>query len=344
MMSILYLFIFFSFFFQQVGGRSIHRPKSNDIPTISMSYKGDQKQYTLRNWYLEEYPYFKLYNADYLRQFTLPDTMITHRYDPSRSSSGSAIKQTIESLIMNLKYKKKISSDFILLQDKDYNYHNNCGLIVLKFKEHPFVVKLFVENPKSLVDPYNKGIEPTFFFFMGGGVNRHLSGFTRIRNRELVLEKLSQSEKWKGKVGIPRKWFLIPEQNKPIVMKGENIGPEGTPTIEIPSIYCILEDVVEATKYSYSTKPGSLEVCNDLDLMIDPHITNFMIEKKTNKLIIIDTEHFPSVVGLKKGKTFKSYLQWYFHLTSKCIRDMFLRTKHARKKAQKNPDGYYLTY
>lgn len=324
--------------------RSIHRPKNNDVPTIYMSYKGDSEQHILSNWYLEEYPYFKLYNANYLKKFELPDAEISHRYDSKQTTVGNQLKKKIDALIKNLKSQKKITKDFQLLQDKDYNYQSHCGLIVLKFKEHPFVVKLFVENPKSLVNPYNKGIEPMFFFFMGGGVNRHLSGFTRIRNRELVLEKISASEKWKNKVEIPRKWFFIPSESKAIVMKGQHIGPTGSPYIEIPSTYCIIADAIEAKKYSYSTRPGALELCNDLGLMIDPHITNFMVETTSNKLIIVDTEHFPSVVGLKEPKKFKSHLQWYFHLMSKCVRDMFLRTKWARKQAQKNPSGFYLTY
>lgn len=328
----------------EVQARSVRRPQRDEVPTITMSYKGEPTKHTLKNWYLEEYPYFKLYNATYLQQFHLPDQELTHRYAPDVTSNGAQMKKKIDDLIASLHTKKKISSDFILLQDKDYNYQTHCGLVVVKFKDHPFVVKLFMEDPKSLVNPYSKGIEPMFFFFMGGGVNRHLSGFTRIRNRELVLSKIEASEKWAGKVDIPRKWFHIPSASKSILMTGANIGPSRNPSIEIPSIYCIVADAIQAKKYSYSTKPGALELCNDLGLMIDPHITNFMTEPATGKLVIVDTEHFPSVVGLKEPKRFKSHLQWYFHLMSKYVRDTFFKSKWARRNAQQNPQGFYLTY
>lgn len=329
---------------RELQSRSIRRPHRDEVPTITMSYKGEPTKHVLKNWYLEEYPYFKLYNAGYLEKFHLPDTAVTHRYAPDATSNGDEMKKKIDILITHLHTKKKLSPDFILLQDKDYNYQTHCGLVVVKFKDHPFVVKLFMEDPKSLVNPYSKGIEPMFFFFMGGGVNRHLSGFTRIRNRELVLQKIEASPKWSGKVDIPRKWFHIPQASKPIVMVGNNIGPTRTQSIEIPSMYCIVADAVEAKRYSYSTKPGALELCNDLGLMIDPHITNFMTEPSSSKLVIVDTEHFPSVVGLKEPKRFKSHLQWYFHLMSKCVRDMFLRSKWARRQAQQSPQGFYLTY
>lgn len=329
-------------------GRSVHRPKDPLMPEIVTSWKEDTSTFTLRNSYLGEYPFFKLYNENYFKKYYLPDDSITSRYDEKKESSGSIMKKEIQELLKELHQHKTTFKYFVLLQDKDFNYKKVCGLLVVKFKNHPFVLKLFMETPESLTNPYNKGFEPVFFFFMGNGVSRHMSGFTRIRNRELVLEKIKSDQKWSSRIDIPRKWFWIPPENRPIVINGKNIGPHATISTEIPGTYCIIADAIQSErKFSISEfkdRSLALELCNDLDLLIDPHIKNFMEEKKTKKLVIVDTEHFPTVVGLKEDKKFKSYLEWYFYLVSKCGRDMFFKTKKERRAAQRNPHGRFLTY
>ena len=71
-----------------------------------------------------------------------------------------------------------------------------------------------------------------------------------------------------------------------------------------------------------------------------------MYEKGNNKLIIVDTEHFPSLVGFKekKKKRFNNYSQYYLHLARKCTNDLLCRTKHDRKMAQVVPNHLALTY
>lgn len=71
-----------------------------------------------------------------------------------------------------------------------------------------------------------------------------------------------------------------------------------------------------------------------LENRLDPHIDNFMIEKDTGKIVIIDTEHFPSMVGLKEVTHFKSYAQWYMKLAAKGVRDSFFRHKKLRRDHQ----------
>ena len=328
--------------------RSIHRPIDPLMPEINASWKGESVGYTLRNSHLEEYPYFKIFNKEYLDNYTLPDEPITYRNNEKQTVEGATLKKLIQRLLAEIKARKQKFTDFILLQEKDFNRTKGWGLIVLKFKNYPFVLKLFIETPKSFVNPFNKGIEPIFFFFMGGGVNRHLTGFTRIKNREDVLEKLKSYPDWAQKIDVPRKWFWIPPESKWIVLKGKNIGPQGVQSIEIPGIYCLIADAIESDrKFSIGNvndRRQALALCNDMETLIDPHIKNFMVEKKTGTLTIVDSEHFPSAVGLKSRKRFKTYTQWYFHLMSKFFYDVCLRTKRERRLAQTYGTGRYLTY
>lgn len=329
-------------------GRSVHRPQDPGMPTLCVSWQGSDKQYVVKSYYLQEYPFFKVANLPYLMRHELPDGAITYRHDPNKSVNGALIKKDIDHLISEIHKKKTKFNDFVLLQDKDFNRNSRCGLIVVKSKHHPFVVKLFMEHPESFINPYNKGIEPIFFYFMGGGVNRHLTGLTRIRNRELVLEKIAQSPTWKDRVDIPRKWFWLPSENRWMVLKGSHIGSKDYQEAQIPSVYCIIADAIEADRKfslrSVDDRSLALDLCNDIQLNIDPHITNFIIEKDTKKLVIIDTEHFPTIVGLEARKTFPSYFAWYSHLVGKFCKDTLFTTKKDRRLKMSNPNPNHLWY
>jgi hypothetical protein len=61
-----------------------------------------------------------------------------------------------------------------------------------------------------------------------------------------------------------------------------------------------------------------------------------MIEKNSGKIIIVDTEHFPSFVGLKEEITFNNYTEWYLYLAGKCFKNEFLLTKKERRNPKKN--------
>lgn len=330
------------------AGRSIHRPHDPKMPTLRVSWEGSDKSYVVKSYYLQEYPFFKVANLSYLMRHELPDAPISYRHDNQQVVNGLRIKQQIDQLINEIHKKKTKFTDFVLLQDKDFNRNSRCGLIVVKSKHYPFVVKLFMEHPESFINPYNKGIEPIFFYFMGGGVNRHLTGLTRIRNRELVLEKLAQSPTWKDRVDIPRKWFWLPAENRWMILKGYHIGSKEYQELKIPSVYCIIADAIEADRKfslkSVDDRNLALELCNDIQLNIDPHITNFIIEKESKKLVIIDTEHFPTIVGLEARKTFPSYFAWYSHLVAKFCKDTLFTTKRERRLKMSNPNPNHLCY
>jgi hypothetical protein len=316
--------------------RSIYR--SEQLPKITTCWKGDAHCYTICNAHLEEYPFFCLFDKARLQQYNLPNDRITYRNQPEQTVLGSTLKRLINELLVEIQQKKTTFTHFTVLQQKDYNWKKSYGFLVLKFKKYPFVLKLFIETPESITRPFDKGIEPVFFFFMGGGVNRHLIGFTRIPNRNLVAEKIKQSEYWSERIDVPRKWIWVPPAPQWITIKGEHIGTQPHQEITIPGTYCIIADAIHSDRAlsiaRMYDRTFALDLCNYLSARIDPHINNFLIEKDTQKLVIIDTEHFPTLVGLDKERTFRSYVQWYFHLINKCVCNMFFRTKRKRKQMQ----------
>lgn len=326
--------------------RSIHRRPDCSIPEIVVSWSHPHsKKWRLQSSLLEEYPFFNIFNYNYLNTFQLPDGNIPHRYD-TQVTLGTDIKKAISIAIEEIRASKKLSL-FTVLKDSNFDYRYNRGMIILRYKKEPYIVKLFIESPKSLVHPFDKGIVPCFFFVCGGGINRHLAGMTRIGTRELVKEKLQQLPQWKDRVDLPRKWFWLPDNNRWITIESSSIGSKGYQKIEIPSLYAIITDEIKPQRVlslmSSKDRKTAIALSNDLDTLIDAHIDNFMIEEGTGKLIIIDTEHFPSLVGLEKKQTFNSHTHWYCKLGVNCIKRL-CRTKRQRRLDQKKIIRYRLTY
>jgi hypothetical protein len=317
--------------------RSIHRPSDPHMPEITVSWVDSDTQHSLQNYHLEEYALFKLFDKEYFESHLLPET-VSYRYEPEKSVSKTILTPLIDSLIDEVKQKKRKFTHFTVLQDKDFNSKKSRGLIILKFNDYPFVLKLFMETPDSFVSPFDKGLEPIFFFFMAGGINRHLSGFTRIKNMEIITQRIARS-KWKDLLVLPRKWYWLPKDSRWIQIAGRNIDGKKTCNTSLPGTYCIIADAMEAERnlslMNAEDKKTAMELCNFLYLWIDPHITNFMIEKRSKKLVIVDTEHFPSFVGLKEQITFNSYTDWYWHMATKCFQNEFLQTKRDRRNPKK---------
>lgn len=329
--------------------RSIYRPKESAIPTIATRWAGTQdKHYHLRSWHLEEYAIFQTFNEPFFRENLLPDGTITYRSNPSKSVSGSHIKALIDKLITEIHAKKKVFTDFDVLCKKDFNRRACSGLMILKCKHHPFVVKLFIENPKSFVKYASKGIVPTFVYFMSGGINRHLVGFTRVKNLQILQEKIAHSPEWSTKVTFPRKWFVLPTSARWIEITGDNIGATKHHSIQIPGTYCIIADWIDADRpasmFNPDDKKTCMSLCNFFGLAIDPHINNFLYEKGTGKIAIIDTEHFLSLVGIKDPIEFTGYFAWLWHLGNYCLHRMLMMDKKDRAAEQLKPSRTQLRY
>lgn len=326
------------------GGRSIHRP-SSAIPEITTQWVGGHEQFRLQHAQLEASAIFDQYDEAYVHDHLLPKDRI-----------GKKLYKLIEhvvSILQNTQHKQHDFEHFTILKQRDYNPKTHAGLIVLRFKKYPFVVKLFMETPSSFVQPFSKGFEPICFFLMGGGINRFLSGFSRVKNREIIAEKVSEHPVWSEKIIIPRKWFWLPKKVRYLQVSSKHMGPQDR-TIRLPSVYAIVADAIDA---SYTLELGNpdhrklgIDIARFLNPRIDPHINNFMIlaplgSKKAEtyheimdnpdiKIAIIDTEHFPTMTGLREPLEFDSYFSWYSQITGKCLKDTFLRTKNQREDLQ----------
>lgn len=317
----------------QLYSRSIHRPQDTQMPCIMTHWKGDScHAHYLQSPFLEGYPFFEIFDKKYFETHMLPQGSISFRYQPDKYIDSTHLSALIESLIKEVGEKKSSYTHFDILRDSNFNRRRQSGLLIVRCKDYPFVVKLFMETPDMFVKPYRKGFYPMFFYFMGGGVNRHLSGLTRIQNAEIFKDIIFQNPYWKTKVDVPRKWFWLPQDPHWITISGGNIGKYKQTSIDIPGTYCIIADLINIERLMTLTNPEdrieSMALCNTAKFIIDPHIDNFGFEKNSNKILIIDTEHFPTMVGYKKDiGQYSSQTAWYRDLCLKAADDIFLRDK-----------------
>ena len=316
-----------------VNARSIHRPKDPDMPSILTHWADDVTQtHFLQTPYLEGYPFFEIFDKQYFDSHFLPKKPIAFRNKPDISVDSHILTGMMEKLIEEVNNKKSSYTYFSILRDSNFNRRKKSGLLIVKCKKFPFVVKLFMETPDMFVKPHRKGFYPMFFYFMGGGVNRHLSGFTRIKNAEAFKEAINKNAYWKSRVDIPRKWYWAPENSRWITITGSNIGKYKHISINIPSTYCIIADLIDIerrfTLVNKEDRIESLALCNTVKFSVDPHIDNFVIERDTKLIVLVDTEHMPTMVGFKEEVgTYTSQMSWYIDLCLKATDDIFFRDK-----------------
>jgi hypothetical protein len=325
---------------QTIYTRSIHRPDDPTMPMLKARWVNDTQFYSIKSYYLQEYPFFKIFDWNHFFNNYLPAGPISFRNNPKRGIYSTTITQLIDELIEEVNQKKKKFANFKVLRKRNFNRNKISGLLILKCKNYPFVVKLFIENPKSFTNPYQKGFEPTFFFIMAGGINRHISGFTRIKNAQFIKNCIAHEPNLPVEFDIPRKWFYIPQGSKWIELHGYNIGLNDQIVTKIPGTYCIIADEIKyERKFSLLNKNDrkiSMKFCNLVHFCIDPHIDNFLLEKETKKLVIVDTEHFPSITGLTNiNSIYTSQIRWYADLSLKFLQDMYLRDKKTRQHIQR---------
>jgi len=321
-------------------GRSVYRIKKSKLPSLTAYLnKNKEEKYCRSDSHWLYKPLFKTFNERYFFKHLLPNNYIPSLKNPFPTSTQE-LKDQIEGLLLEVKAKKKKYTNFTLLQNKDFNPAYGNGLLILKFNDYPYVLKLFIETPKSFICPWNKGREQIFLFYLGGGINRHLSGLTRIKNLYAVRKKIKKHKLWKNRIVTPNKWHWIPKNPEWIHLKGVDIGPLKKASTRIPATYGIIADYIENNgSFSLSNnlhRKIALKLCNDLNMIIDPHITNFFIDKKNKQIAIVDTEHFPTIVGIKENVKFNNYIEWYLYLAGKCLKDLYFRTKVERLELQKN--------
>ncbi len=335
-------------------GRSPLRAKDNTTPCVTVRWanKPHGKSYRIIDSHIEEYPLFTIFDKQRFNANLIPHAPIPYPDDPTLSVHGDTLSTLCEGLIKEVLQKKRKFKHFTVIQNKNFSRRHKCGLLVLKFKDYPFVVKLFVEDPKTFINYWWKGFEPVFFWNMGRGAGRHLSGLTRIDNKKNIQNRLAQDPFKDITVEIPHKWFWVPKNHRYMQIDGKNIGNGKTISTQLPSVYAIIADAIDTTNKTdlstEQTKQFSIELCNHLDLIVDPHTTNFVFKQcpQTNQLTItiIDTEYFPIMIGLKEKRKFKTYEEWYLFMSGKCFKDMFGRTKYERQLSYLEPNELAFNY
>jgi hypothetical protein len=329
--------------------RSVHRPGNTQLPEITTCWSDNSsKHYSLRNSHLEP-TIFTIYDENYFLQNQLPESIIA-RHNPEKVFDSKDLIKDLEMAVKQLtSTNKKIKKmdKFIILKQRDYNYLKQTGLFILRHKEYPFVIKLFMESPDNFVKPFNRGVEECAFFVMGGGMNRYLAGFTRIANRNEINKKISANRYWNKIIDTPRKWFWRPDTSRFIDIVGKNIGTEPQ-FMRVPAMYAIICDAIE-TDYSFTLlrrndRAIALSITQFLGIRIDPHINNFIVEKESKKIIIIDTEHFPTLIGIKDDFKINDFFTYYSRLAFKFFNNKLTYDKQTRLELQTHPRKPILGY
>lgn len=322
------------------SGRSPWRQEDPLMPELRVHWAHDRTAHTLRDHCLEYHAIFCKFDKKNFEEHLLPEGPIPYRRNPEQTVESAELARLANNVVKEIQAQKKTYTDFTVLKKSDFNPRIASGLIILKYKNHPFVLKLFLKSPESFVK-LSEGLIPKFFFRMGGGTNRHLSGFTRIPNLEKIKERINESPTWSALVDTPRKWYWTQEGAPWITVEGLHIGNHSHCETTIPSVYGIIVDAIEAERQFTLQNPEDvkfgLEFAAYIGNRMDAHVDNLLLEKETGMVVIIDTEHFPTMVGLKEPITFDSYHSWYLQLSGKCFKDNFMRHKKIRHEMQTNP-------
>ncbi len=270
-------------------------------PEITTRWLDEEKSYQLKATYLKEGPIFKSYNKEHFQSHLLPKGTISFRNNPSASVKTTILAQLAEAAITELRAGKKNLTHFKVLKDREFNRNKFAGVIILKYKEYPFVLKLFVDNPKSFVNPSDKSFRHGCMAKMTGGMSRYLSGLTRIKNLEYAKHLMAITPDLPIALDFPRKWFWLPKNVHWFEVTGKNFdGRKEELHTKLPEVYAIIADEIVGIKNSAKLNKHQKNIyalCQKLDFHIDPNMLNFKIEKATNKLVIIDTEYFRGVIG-----------------------------------------------
>lgn len=340
-----YFLWLFCFLCGTVLARSPYRPYDHTMPTITVHLDGRTNQtHTFQNSHLN-YAIFHAFDEKFFYNHVLPSTNISYRYKPDQHVAGTLLSDLVEGLVQEILYqpitKNKEFAHFSVIKMSNINRKLHTGLFIFRFKDYPFVVKIFIEFPESFVDPCSKGLESICFFYMGGA-GRHDLGLLRIKNLYTVRKIVHNDPYWGARVDFPRKWFWLPKQPQWLHIQGKNIGPQKTVRTKIPAIYAIVcDEIIWEREFSLTNAQDrelALGLANFLEQRIDPHINNFGIEKGTGKIVPIDFEHFQTAVGLRADQRYsKDYVDWYMNLTFKSFKDLLFRNKQERVMAQLHP-------
>jgi hypothetical protein len=319
--------------------RSVFRKPDAQMPIIRATLQNNPiVQYTRSDWYLQFQPIF---HEEHFFSHLLPEYAIPLSSETNSIAFGWQLSELLQKFYLEILEGKKEFTDFIVLQKKNFNRKKCCGLIVVKFKEYPFVAKLFIETPRTLLNPYCKGFENIVFDKMGRGMSRHIAGFTRIPNLERAKAIIASNPKWRDVVVFPRKWYWFPTGASWITLSGKNICTIGDEfSCTIPGAYAIVADEVtraqELIISAADRRALIMRFCNDMGQIIDPHLENYVLKEKNGatQLYVMDTEDFLLLLGLPEALEFANHAEWLFHLAGKALSDLYFYSKKDHLEAR----------
>ncbi|MFA5999261.1 MAG: hypothetical protein WC747_04550 [Candidatus Babeliales bacterium] len=325
-------------------GRSICRPVDHSVPVITVSstdpafekswtalnksFTFEKKEHRLKSNFLRLRPIKKGFDQQFFQEQYLPIGFIKFR-DKADKVSTSILSKLANELVEEIKVGQQKFTHFDILKDKDFNYKTLSGLIVAKFKNYPFVIKISIEHPHTMIQPFSKSFETDCIFVLGGNL-RHLSNFTRIANLERIKSILKYNPFFVDSLDFPRKWYWRPDRCHDLKIIWRCNGT--TEEMLLPSVYATISDFIKTDKIQPQQELNkiAMKVAIDTGFLIDPHAGNFVIEQETNKIVLLDTEDFRMMAGLDKSMKAKKYLGWYIELASNCFHKYCFRTKQER--------------
>lgn len=334
--SILYISFLYVLVPSTASARTRAAIRKQGMPQISVRWTNDAaEEYIAQARYFKPY-IFSMFAPDF-QDHLLPSNTIVSR-DGKSEVQGSQLSLEIEQTIGELRKGERKLTHFTILKDKEFNWQKFAGLIVLKSKTHSFVVKLFTENPATILDVRSKGMQHATMSRLSGGANRYLAGFTRIKNLELTKKRI-QGMDLPVALDFPRKWYWVPSSGPTMTLTGTKFkGPDDSKvySMQLPSTYAIVADCINTDRSlaymrnKYRVK--ILDLCQMLNFEIDPNLKNYHIERGTGKVVIIDTEHYRSLLALddKKIPT-NSYMMLHLYVAAHAMGRGLVSAKPQRR-------------
>lgn len=264
-----------------------------------------------------EHAAFSLFDQEFCTQHNLPLEAIPYRSQPQFFVTGADLSSLITKLVLELHNGQTSFSHFTTLHLQDYSQQNGFGIGVFLCKHHPFVIKLFMTTPQKFVWACAQNLMRIFFYLSPPRTQRFLVGLTRIKNLHHIAKMINFSPSWSTQVTLPRKWFFVPPETRWITLESFNTTTGSSKKISFPGTFCIVEDYIQAARpLSHSTPSDCLVVknlCRFIGPTLDPNLANFLWEKATNKLALIDTEDFRYVDKPLTNIGANQHINWIVH-------------------------------
>lgn len=339
-MRVFVLIFCLMYLFSMYAGRTVHRYYFESLPRITVWSSKDPTPYNLIDQNLRPVPLMLAYDQEHFMKHLLPQGNLEF-LDKTGSVDTAVLQNLIQGLLAEIKRGEIHYKDFIVLKKSNFIRQSGCGLIILKFKDYPFILKLFIESPAGFVNPYAKGFEAANFF-IAGGAQRHTLGFTRIKTLEYVQHAIAQDERWKDRITFPRKWFWLPKEPEWLFVRLDHLGVFAQ-TVKIPAIYALVADELFKDPEKETDYRELMAFSKFVEHRIDPHTKNFFIQKGEDKIALIDTELFPMILGFtEQVKPRDTHVKWYLYLAGKYTHERLFTTKGMRIKKQQSVVSYYL--